>query len=70
MKKKTRSTASGTSKTPQSGVAGRKAASPRVRRRKAQPASPSGLTGLRPTIAKSTVRRLRTELAQAQKRNR
>ena len=67
MKKKTRSTASGTSKRRKSGVAGRKAASPRVRRRKAQPASPSGLP-VASNDAKSTVRRLRTELAQAQKR--
>ena len=67
MKKKTRSTASGTSKRRKSGVAGRKAAPPRVRRRKAQPASPSGLP-VTSNDAKSTVRRLRTELAHALKR--
>ena len=64
MKKKTRSTASGPSNRRKSGVAGRKAASPRVRRRKAQPSGPPVASN----GAKSTVRRLRTELAQAQKR--
>jgi diguanylate cyclase (GGDEF)-like protein len=67
MKKKTRSTASGTSKRRKSGVAARNAAPPRVRRRKAQPASPSGLS-IASSDARSTVRRLRAELAQAQKR--
>src|ERR1700721_602382 len=64
MKKKTRSTASGASNRRKSGVAGRKGASPRVRRRKAQPPGPPVASN----GAKSTVRRLRTELAQAQKR--
>jgi diguanylate cyclase (GGDEF)-like protein len=67
MKKKTRSTASGPSKRRKSGVAGRKAAPPRVMRRKARPALPSGLR-VATSDAKSTVRRLRAELAQAQKR--
>jgi diguanylate cyclase (GGDEF)-like protein len=67
MKKKTRSTASGTSKRRKSGVAGRKAAPLRVRRRKARPPLPPGLP-VATSDAKSTVRRLRAELAQAQKR--
>jgi diguanylate cyclase (GGDEF)-like protein len=67
MKKKTSSTASGTSKRRKSAVAGRKAAPPRVRLRKARPASPSGQP-VASNDARSTVRRLRTELAQAQKR--
>jgi diguanylate cyclase (GGDEF)-like protein len=67
MKKKTRSTASGTSKRRKSAVAGGKAPPTRVRLRKAQPASPSGRT-VASNDARSTVRRLRTELAQAQKR--
>jgi diguanylate cyclase (GGDEF)-like protein len=65
MKKKTGSTAVGASKRRKS-AAGRKAAPSRVRRPKAKPASPS-----RPPAAsseKSTVRRLRGELAQARKR--
>jgi diguanylate cyclase (GGDEF)-like protein len=67
MKKKTRSTGSGTSKRRKSGVAGRKAALPRARWRKAKPASPSRLP-IASNDARSTVRRLKTELAQAQKR--
>ena len=64
MKKKTRSTASGAAKRRKSTVAERKAAPSRVRRRKVPPASPP----VAATDAKSTLRRLRTELAQALKR--
>jgi diguanylate cyclase (GGDEF)-like protein len=66
MKKKTRVNSAGATKRRKSGVAERKAgpASPRVRRRKAQPSGPPVASN----GAKSTVRRLRTELAQAQKR--
>jgi diguanylate cyclase (GGDEF)-like protein len=66
MKKKTGSTAVGASKRRNSSVAGGKAVPPRVRRRKAKPASPSGLSIA--SNEKLTVRRLRTELAQALKR--
>jgi diguanylate cyclase (GGDEF)-like protein len=64
MKKKTRSTASGAAKRRKSGVSGRKAAPLRVRRRKVPPALPPVAS----TDAKSTLRRLRAELAQALKR--
>jgi diguanylate cyclase (GGDEF)-like protein len=65
MKKKTGSTAVGASKRRKSGAAGRKAAPP-GRRRKAKPASPSGLPIA--SNEKLTVRRLKTQLAQALKR--
>jgi diguanylate cyclase (GGDEF)-like protein len=66
MKKKTGSTAVGASKRRKSGAAGRKAAPPPGRWRKAKPASPSG----RPILSseKLTVRRLKAELAQALER--
>src|SRR3984957_17104536 len=67
MKKKTRSTASGAAKRRKSTVAERKAAPSRVRRRKVPPASPAP-PPVALTEAKSTVHRLRTELAQALKR--
>jgi len=67
MKKKTRSTASGAAKRRKSAVAERKAAPSRVRRRKVPPASPAP-PPVALTEAKSTVHRLRTELAQALKR--
>jgi diguanylate cyclase (GGDEF)-like protein len=63
MKKKTGSTPIGASKHRKSGIAERKASPPDTGRRKAQPVSSSG-----PSLAaseKSTVRRLRAELAQA-----
>ena len=64
MKKKPRSTAAGTSKRRKGSVAARKAAAPRIgHRRKAQPASPGA-----PAEAQPSLRRLRTELAQALKR--
>src|ERR1700689_3078181 len=64
MKKKTRSTASGAAKRRKSAVAERMAAPSRVSRRKVPPALPPVAL----TKAKSTVHRLRTELAQALKR--
>jgi diguanylate cyclase (GGDEF)-like protein len=64
MKKKTRSTAVGPSKRRETGATGRKAAAPRVRRRKAKP--PSGLPVA--SNEKLTVRRLKAELALALKR--
>jgi diguanylate cyclase (GGDEF)-like protein len=66
MKKKTGSTAEGGSKRRKISATGRKVAPSRVRRPKAKPASPSGP----PTASseKSSVRRLRGELAQALKR--
>jgi diguanylate cyclase (GGDEF)-like protein len=67
MKKKTGSTVTGVAKRRKtSGAAGRKAASPPGRPRKAKAASPSGLP-IAPD-GKSTVGRLRAELAQALKR--
>jgi len=65
MKKKTGSTAMGASKRRKSGTAGRKASPPGTRRRKAQPASSGSPIA---SNEKSTVRRLRAELAQALKR--
>jgi diguanylate cyclase (GGDEF)-like protein len=64
MKKKTSSTASDAAKRRKGAVGGRKAAPSRVRRRKVATAAAS----VAPNDAKSTVRRLRAELAQALKR--
>jgi diguanylate cyclase (GGDEF)-like protein len=64
MKKKTSSTASDAAKRRKGAVGGRKAAPSRVRRRKVATAAAS----VTPNDAKSTVRRLRAELAQALKR--
>jgi diguanylate cyclase (GGDEF)-like protein len=64
MKKKARPIAAGTSKRRKGSVAARNPAAPRIgRRRKAQPESPAA-----PAEAQSSLRRLRTELAQALKR--
>jgi diguanylate cyclase (GGDEF)-like protein len=64
MKKKTGSTASDAAKRRKSAFAGRKANPPRVRR----PKVPTAAAPAAPNDAKSTVRRLRTELAQARTR--
>jgi diguanylate cyclase (GGDEF)-like protein len=67
MKKKTRPTAAATAKRRKNGVAELKAAPPRPRRVKAPPAAPP-----RPSVAshngKLTIRRLRSQLAQAKAR--
>jgi len=66
MKKKTRATAAAASKRRKSGAGGRKAA-PRTRPAKAAPAASSALS-VAANGAKLTIRRLRTQLAQAQAR--
>ena len=66
MKKKTRATAAAASKRRKSGAGGRKAA-PRTRPAKAVPAASSALS-VAANGAKLTIRRLRTQLAQAQAR--
>src|SRR6267142_5055446 len=67
MKKKTRGTAPGTPKRRKSGVAEPKAASQRARRVKGPPVSAPRLS-VAANGAKLTIRRLRTQLAQAQAR--
>jgi diguanylate cyclase (GGDEF)-like protein len=66
MKKKTRATAAAASKRRKSGAGGRKAG-PRTRPAKAAPAASSALS-VAANGAKLTIRRLRTQLAQAQAR--
>jgi diguanylate cyclase (GGDEF)-like protein len=68
MTKKTRPAAPKSAKRRKTGVAERKTAPPRVRPAKASPGSALGRPPAAPPDAKSVIRRLRTQLAQALKR--